>query len=207
MSAVAPAASTVHPRQVVLGVSLTIFLAALDQTIIAPALPTIGAELRDAQNLPWVVTAYLLAATAATPLYGKLSDIHGRRPMLQTAILIFVVGSVLCALAPSVLLLALARAVQGLGGGGLLVLSQTVIADVVPPKERGRYMAIISGTFAVASVLGPVLGGVMAEHLHWSAVSGSTCRWGLPPSSSSGACSRASASAATATGSISSAPP
>ena len=157
-------------RSIVLGLMLAMLLAALDQTVIGPALPTIGRELGDIEHLPWIVTAYLLAATAVTPLYGKLSDIHGRRIMLQIAISVFVVGSAVCALAPSTLLLALARAMQGLGGGGLIAISQTIIGDLVPPRQRGRYMIYIASVFLVSSVAGPVLGGFFAEHLHWSAI-------------------------------------
>jgi MFS family permease len=117
-----------------------------------------------------VVTAYLLTSTAVTPLYGKLSDIHGRRTMLQIAILLFLVGSVACALAPSIYALIIARAFQGLGGGGLISLGQTIVGDVVAPRERGRYQAYFAGVFVTASVAGPVLGGFFAEHFHWSLI-------------------------------------
>jgi EmrB/QacA subfamily drug resistance transporter len=157
-------------RTIVLGILLAMFLGALDQTIIATALPTIGRELADVENLSWVVTAYLLTATAATPLYGKLSDIHGRRAMLLVAIAIFVLASVLCALAPNMSVLVIGRALQGLGGGGLLSLAQVIVGDVVLPLERGRYQGYISVVFAVASVGGPVIGGFFAEHLHWSLI-------------------------------------
>lgn len=152
------------------GVMLAMLLAALDQTIVAPAMSTIGASLGDAVYLPWVVTAYLLTSTATAPLYGKLADIHGRRRTIAAAILIFLLGSAICAAAGSMLVLVLGRAIQGLGGGGLFALSQTVIADLVPPRERGRFMAWISGTWAVAAVMGPLLGGYFAEHLHWSLI-------------------------------------
>src|SRR5689334_12386352 len=118
-------------RTIVLGILLAMFLGALDQTIIATALPTIGRELADVENLSWVVTAYLLTATAATPLYGKLSDIHGRRAMLLIAIAIFVLASVLCALAPNMGALIVGRALQGVGGGGLLSLAQVIVGDIV----------------------------------------------------------------------------
>ena len=126
-------------RTIVFGLMLAMFLAALNQTIVATALPTIGRDFRDFELLPWVVTAYLLSSTVVAPLYGKLSDIHGRRVMLLAAISIFAVGSVLCALAPSMILLALARAVQALGGGGLVSVAMTVVGDIIPPKERVRY--------------------------------------------------------------------
>ena len=155
-------------RAIIFGLLLSMLLAALDQTIVAPALPTIGAGLADVSQLAWVVTAYLVAATAVTPLYGKLADIHGRRVMLNGAIAVFVVGSVLCALSPSVLLLSISRAVQGLGGGGLIALAQTTIGDAVAPRERARYQGLIASVFASASIAGPVLGGFFAQHLHWS---------------------------------------
>ena len=164
----APDASTV--RSIIFGVMLAMFLASLEQTIIATALPTIGRDLGDVETLAWVVTAYLLSSTAVTPLYGKLSDIHGRRVMMLTAIGVFVGGSVLCAVAPSMTLLAAARAVQGLGGGGLMVLAMTIIADLVPPRERARYQAHFAAVFMSSSLIGPVLGGFIAEHLHWSVI-------------------------------------
>lgn len=157
-------------RSIIFGIMLAMFLAALDQTIVATAMPTIGRELNDVTHLPWVVTAYLLASTAVTPLYGKLADIHGRRVTLLGGISVFVVGSVACALAPSLWLLVVARFVQGLGGGGLIALAQTIIADMVSPKERGRYQVYIASVFFSSSVLGPVLGGVIAEALHWSVI-------------------------------------
>jgi len=173
----APAPALDHPplahaevRTIVLGILLAMFLGALDQTIVATALPTIGRELSDVENLSWVVTAYLLTATAATPLYGKLSDIHGRRAMLLTAIAIFVAASVLCALAPNMTVLVLGRALQGVGGGGLLSLAQVIVGDVVLPLERGRYQGYISIVFGVASIGGPVIGGFFAQHLHWSLI-------------------------------------
>jgi EmrB/QacA subfamily drug resistance transporter len=172
-----PASAAQHPpldhaeiRTIVLGILLAMFLGALDQTIIATALPTIGRELADVENLSWVVTAYLLTATAVTPLYGKLSDIHGRRAMLLVAISIFATASFACAVAPNMTVLVLARALQGLGGGGLLSLAQTIVGDVVPPLERGRYQGYIGVVFAAASIGGPVIGGFFAEHLHWSLI-------------------------------------
>ena len=161
-----------HPemRTIVLGIMLAMFLGALDQTIVATALPTIGRHFRDLGDLSWVVTAYLLTGTAVTPLYGKLSDIHGRRVMMLTAIGLFVVGSLACALAPSMTALIFARALQGLGGGGLMALSQTIIADIVSPRERGRYQGYIGAVFALSSVGGPVLGGFLTEHLDWSLI-------------------------------------
>ena len=173
MSAVAaPTAALDHAaiRGILAGIMLAMFLGALDQTIVATALPTIGQDLGDLDDLPWVVTAYLLSSTAVTPLYGKLSDIHGRRAMLLTSIALFVLGSLACALAPSILALILARGLQGVGGCGLISLAQTIIADVVAPKERARYQSLIASVFVVSSVLGPVLGGVFAQQLNWSLI-------------------------------------
>jgi EmrB/QacA subfamily drug resistance transporter len=157
-------------RRILAGLTLAMFLSALDQTIVATALATIGRAYADVANLAWVVTAYLLAATAVTPLYGKLSDIHGRRPVLLAGIAIFVLGSVACALAPTMPALIAARALQGFGGGGLIALSQTIMGDAVSPRERGRYQGYFGAVFATASIAGPVLGGVFAEHLHWTAI-------------------------------------
>jgi EmrB/QacA subfamily drug resistance transporter len=161
-----------HPeiRTIVLGIMLAMFLGALDQTIVATALPTIGRHFGNLDDLSWVVTAYLLTGTAVTPLYGKLADIHGRRVMMLTAIVIFVAGSVACALAPGMTALVLGRAVQGLGGGGLMALAQTIIADIVSPRERGRYQGYIGAVFATSSVGGPVLGGFLTEHVDWSLI-------------------------------------
>ncbi|MCC7276392.1 MAG: MFS transporter [Alphaproteobacteria bacterium] len=157
-------------RATIFGLMMAMMLAALDQTIVATAMPTIARDLGDFQNLSWVVTAYLIAATAVVPLYGRLADTHGRHVTMLSAIAIFVAGSVASALAPSVGWLAAARAIQGLGGGGLVALAQTIIADVVPPKERGRYQVYIASVFAASGVGGPVLGGFIAEHLHWSVI-------------------------------------
>ena len=161
-----------HPeiRAIVLGIMLAMFLGALDQTIVATALPTIGRHFGNLDDLSWVVTAYLLTGTASTPLYGKLSDIYGRRGMMLIAIGIFIAGSLACALAPSMTALIFARALQGLGGGGLMALAQTIIADIVSPLERGRYQGYIGAVFATSSVGGPVLGGFLTEHLDWSLI-------------------------------------
>src|SRR6266581_12790 len=155
-------------RRIVVGVLLTMLLAALDQVMVATALPTIAASLGDFDNLSWVMTANLLCATTVTPLYGKLSDIHGRRTMLLIAIGVYAVGSLWCALAPSMMALIFGRAVQGLGGGGLMPLVQTIIGDVAAPRDRPRYQAYTSSTFIVSTVAGPVLGGFIAQYFHWS---------------------------------------
>ncbi|MDB5571547.1 MAG: arabinose efflux permease family protein, partial [Hyphomicrobiales bacterium] len=155
---------------IVAGVLVPVFMASLDQTIVASALPTIGRELGATSSLSWIVTAYLLTMTAATPLYGKLSDIHGRRAILRVAIVIFMAGGVASALAPSVPLLILARALQGIGGAGLISQSMTVLGDIAPPKQRARYYTYFSIIYTTAGGLGPALGGYIAQHLHWSYV-------------------------------------
>jgi EmrB/QacA subfamily drug resistance transporter len=157
-------------RAIMIGILLAMFLSALEQTIVAPALPTIGRALSDVENLSWVVTSYLLACTAMTPLFGKLSDIYGRRRMMLVAIIIFLVGSAACALAPNMPTLIAARAVQGVGGGGILPLAHTIIGDMVTPRERARYQSYTSIMFMIASIAGPVLGGVLTDYLHWTMI-------------------------------------
>src|ERR1700745_3560511 len=155
-------------RPILTSLMLTMFLAALDQTIVATALPTIGRQFHDVSSLSWVITAYLLASTAVAPVFGTLSDIYGRRATIITAMSLFIVGSVLCAVAPNMPVLIVARGLQGLGGGGILPIVQTVIADVVTPRERGQYQAYFSGVWMAAGVGGPILGGVFAAHLPWA---------------------------------------
>jgi EmrB/QacA subfamily drug resistance transporter len=149
---------------------LSMFLAALDQTIVATALPTIGRQFRDTENLSWIITAYLLSSTAVAPVFGSLSDIYGRRVTLIASMSMFMVGSVLCAIAPNLTVLIIARGLQGLGGGGILPIVQTIISDVVSPRERGQYQAYFSAVWVAAGIGGPVIGGVFAEHLHWSMI-------------------------------------
>src|ERR1700687_5533710 len=157
-------------RTILMSLMLTMFLAALDQTIVATALPTIGRQFQDVSNLSWVISAYLLASTAVAPVFGTLSDIYGRRATIILSMSLFVAGSILCALAPNMPVLILARGLQGLGGGGILPIVQTVISDLVTPRERGQYQAYFSGVWVAAGIGGPILGGVFAEHLHWSMI-------------------------------------
>jgi EmrB/QacA subfamily drug resistance transporter len=146
---------------------LGMFLAALDQTIVSTALPTIVGELGGLNHLSWVVTSYLLASTVSTPLYGKLGDMLGRKPVFLAAIIIFLAGSMLAGLSQSMGELIGFRALQGIGAGGLMVGAQAIIADIVPPRERGRYMGLIGSVFAVASIAGPLLGGFIVDNLSW----------------------------------------
>ena len=155
------------PRPILVALGLAVLLAALDQTIVATALPTIAGDLGGLTDLGWVVTAYLLASTVSTPLYGKLGDVVGRKPVLLGAIVVFLAGSALAGLAQSMLALVLLRALQGLGAGGLIVLALAVLADVTPPAQRARYMGLVGGVFAVASVAGPLLGGLLVDQLSW----------------------------------------
>ena len=164
----APAIDHATVHAIVAGIMLAMFLSALEQTIVAPALPAIGKSLGSVDNLSWVITSYLLALTATTPLFGKLSDIYGRRVVLMLAIGIFVLGSIACALAPTIWALVLARGLQGIGGGGLLPIAQTIIADLLSPRERPVIQGRTSIMFMSASILGPVLGGFLTDHLHWS---------------------------------------
>jgi EmrB/QacA subfamily drug resistance transporter len=162
--------STLHGRALVPvfgALMLGMFLAALDQTIVSTALPTIVGDLGGLEHLSWVVTSYLLASTASTPLYGKLGDMYGRKPVFLAAILIFLGGSMLAGLSQTMGELIGFRALQGIGAGGLMVGAQAIIADIVPPRERGRYMGVIGSVFAVASVAGPLLGGFLVESISW----------------------------------------
>ncbi len=167
MQATTTPQSTRPPLAILLALALGVLLAALDQTIVATALPTVAGELGGLTDLAWVVTAYLVAETVSTPLYGKLGDVIGRKRVLVAAILLFLTGSVLSGLAGSMLELVLFRALQGLGAGGLIVTAMAVIGDLVAPQERARYMGMIGGVFAVASVAGPLLGGFFVDELSW----------------------------------------
>src|SRR3954466_16242322 len=142
---------------------LAMLPAVLDQTILATALPTIAADLGRLTDLSWVVTAYVVAATAATPLWGKLGDRHGRKRLLEVALASFVTASALCGVAQSMTELIVVRSIQGVAAGGLMTLAMAAVGDLVAPRERGRYQGYIASTFAVATVVGPLLGGLLAE--------------------------------------------
>ncbi|WP_083419667.1 MDR family MFS transporter [Pseudofrankia sp. BMG5.36] len=152
---------------ILLALGVGMLLAALDQTIVSTALPTIVGDLGGAEHLSWIVTAYLLASTVSTPLWGKLGDLYGRKIFFQAAIVIFLVASAVAGLSQSMGQLIAFRALQGLGGGGLIIGAQTIIGDVLSPRERGRYQGVFSGLFGFASVVGPLLGGLFVDHLNW----------------------------------------
>jgi EmrB/QacA subfamily drug resistance transporter len=157
-------------RQIIVvfsGLLLAMLLAALDSTIVSTALPTIVGDLGGLEHLAWVVTGYLLAQTIVTPIYGKLGDLYGRKIILQSAVVLFLAGSVLCGLSRTMTQLILFRAIQGLGGGGLMVTSQAVVGDIIPPRDRGRYQGIFGAVFGIASIAGPLLGGYFTTHLSW----------------------------------------
>lgn len=156
--------------KITIGVLLPVFLGSLDTTIVGAALPTIGHAFGDLRNVPWVATAYLLTGTAATPVVGKLSDIHGRRATMLAAISVFLAGSLLCALAPSLPILILGRAVQGFGGGSLILLAMTVLGDIAAPKDRAKYYTYFVIVFASSGALGPALGGFFAQYLDWTVI-------------------------------------
>lgn len=157
-------------RLIMTGLMFVMMLAALETTIVGPALPTIGRDLGNVDLIPWVVTAYLLMTTAMTPLFGKLADIRGRRLVILLAAGTFLCGSVVCALATSMEMLVFARGLQGIGGGGIFAMTQTIIGDIVPPAERARYQVYTSSVWLTANLCGPVLGGFLAEHWHWSMI-------------------------------------
>ena len=149
------------------GLMLAMLIASLDQTVVATTLPTIVSDLGGLSQLSWVVTGYLLASTVSTPLWGKLGDLYGRKRLFQAAIVIFLLGSALCGLSQNMTELILFRSLQGLGGGGLIVLVQAIIGDIVPPRERGRYQGLFGAAFGLSSVAGPLLGGFFVDTLSW----------------------------------------
>src|SRR5690349_21440095 len=149
---------------------LPVFMASLDQTILASALPTIGRDLGDVHSLPWLVTAFLIASTAATPLYGKVSDIYGRRLTVLIALSVYMLGSIVCLAAPNMLVLIFGRILHGLGGGGMASMGMVVLGDLAAPKDRGQYYAYFSATYTTAGACGPALGGFIAENLHWKMI-------------------------------------
>jgi EmrB/QacA subfamily drug resistance transporter len=159
--------SQTEVRSVITGLMMAILLGAIEQTIVAVALPMMSSELNGVDLLAWVVSGYMVAVAVSTPIYGKLGDLFGRRATLSFAVGLFLIGSVACALAQSMPMLVAARILQGLGGGGLISVAQAIIADVVAPRERGRYQGYISGAFVTAGVCGPLLGGLLTEYLSW----------------------------------------
>ena len=152
---------------VIISIGLLLLLAALDQSIVSTALPTIVADLGGLEHLSWVVTAYILSSTVVAPLYGKLGDLYGRRNTVVVSVTLFLIGSALCGLATNMTFLILARALQGLGGGGLFVLALSVIGDVIPPRDRGKIQGVFAAVFGVSSVLGPLIGGWFVEAFSW----------------------------------------
>src|SRR5947199_509936 len=151
-------------------IMLPMFLAVVDQTIVATALPSIAASLGDVERISWIVIAYLIAGTVAAPVYGYYGDLYGRRKVMFVALAVFIIASCLCAAAQSVLALILARVAQGLGGGGLMTLSQALIGETVPPRERGRYQGYLAAVVVSSNTFGPVAGGYLTEHLGWRSI-------------------------------------
>lgn len=154
-------------RSILVALMLAIFLGALDQTIVAVSIPAISAQFKDVSQLAWVISGYMVAMTVAVPIYGKLGDLYGRRRLMLFGMGLFTVASLFCGLAQNMEQLVLARIIQGIGAGGMISVSQAIIGDIIPPRERGRYQGYFSSMYAVASVAGPVLGGYMTEYLSW----------------------------------------
>jgi EmrB/QacA subfamily drug resistance transporter len=171
-TALHPSAALSHRQvtRVMIGIALCILLSALDQTIVVPAVPAMARDLRGFGQLSWIVSVYLLTSAAATPILGKLSDSHGRRNLLLVSIAFFTLCSLLCAAAADLPEMVLFRALQGIGGAGLLAMSHATVADVASPRERGRYQIYLSGTWGVASIVGPLTGGFLTDHLSWRAI-------------------------------------
>jgi EmrB/QacA subfamily drug resistance transporter len=162
--------SHAETQLIVWGMLLPVFMASLDQTILASALPTIGRDLGDIHSLPWLVTAYLIASAAVTPLYGKVSDIHGRRLTVLIALATYVAGSIVCLASTNMLTLICGRVLHGLGGGGMASMGMIVLGDLAGPRERGKYYAWFSATYTTAGACGPALGGFIAQNLHWKVI-------------------------------------
>ncbi len=157
-------------RIIVMAMMMPVFMGSIDQSILASSLPTIGRVFGDLHDLPWVITSYLIASTALTPLYGKFADIHGRRASLMIALGIYMIGSLISASSTSLWMLIAGRVVQGCGGGGLVTTSQMVLGDIAPPKDRAKYYAYFSVAFTSAGAVGPALGGWICQHWHWSLI-------------------------------------
>jgi MFS family permease len=157
-------------RLIAISMMLPVFLGSVDQSILASALPTIGRDLGDVHHLPWLVTAFLIASTALTPLYGKFADIHGRRAAMLIGVTVYMAGSLVCAASPNMLTLIFGRIVQGCGAGGLTVTANMVLGDIAPAKERGKYYTYFSLAFMTAGGSGPALGGWISQHLHWQMI-------------------------------------
>ena len=154
-------------RSILVALMLAIFLGALDQTIVAVSMPAISAQFKDVSQLAWVISGYMVAMTVAVPIYGKLGDLYGRRRLMLFGMGLFTLASLFCGVAQNMEQLVLARIIQGIGAGGMISVSQAIIGDIVPPRERGRYQGYFSGMYALASVAGPVLGGFMTQYLSW----------------------------------------
>lgn len=170
VNAPVPSTAGLSPSQirwVVAGLMMGLFLSSTEQSVVATALPTLAGSLGGTSRLAWVVSAYMLTSTISTPLYGKMSDLYGRRIVYQTAIVVFAIGSLLCGFADSMTQLVLARAVQGLGGGGLMSLAFVIIGDIVSPRQRGRYIGLFTGIFTVSAVMGPLWGGLLVDGPGW----------------------------------------
>src|SRR3984885_7638858 len=157
-------------RLIVISMMLPVFLGSIDQSILASALPTIGRSLGDVHNLPWLITAFLIASTALTPLYGKFADIHGRRAAMLIGLSIYMAGSLVSAASPNILMLICGRVIQGCGAGGLVVTANMVLGDIAAPKDRGKYYSYFSIAFTTAGGCGPALGGWISDHLHWQGI-------------------------------------
>src|SRR3954471_20010724 len=168
MAETTPSEMTHRELNVVMGaLAVTLLLAALDQTIVSTALPTMVGDLGGLDHYSWVVTAYMLTSTVGVPLFGKVSDLMGRKIVLQFAVVTFLIGSVLAGASQNMTQLILPRALQGVGGGGIMAMSFVVMADLVSPRERGKYAGYFTGVFAVASVIGPLVGGFLVDQLSW----------------------------------------